>query len=397
MGIVRHANENIFRLRVGELETGELRVLRLRGVEAISELFEFELELVSDNAAVSFEDVIGKDVSISIAGHQEERFINGVASRFEQGAVGNEYTRYFMTVVPRWWTLSLRENCRVFQEMSTPDIISEIFATAGIPSDVHRSALQGSYEPREYCVQYNESDWAFCCRLMEEEGIFYFFEHTEEGEHVLVLGDDSSAHEQIAGESSTVPYRDPFGAVPEVEYIGHFRMSQSVAGGAYASREYNFTMPSVTLQGSDRGDAHAEFEQFEYPGEYTAEAGRPAPRTRPAARSARPSGRSPRAAASATASSRATASRSTSIPAPTSTASTWPSRSATRATSRRRSSRRCRRTTPRASTTTSSAPSRATRASARRASRRSPSSAACRARSSWGPRARRSTATSTAA
>jgi type VI secretion system secreted protein VgrG len=274
MAILRGGNEAMFSIRVEGVPDDELRVLRLRGEEGMSELFHFDLELVSDNPNIEFAGVVGKAAALLIAGSESDRYVNGIVSRFEQGAIGKKFTRYFLQIVPRQWRLLQREDTRVFQDLSVHDIVKKVVEDSGIPSKALRSTLKATYPPRGYCVQYQESDWAFVSRLLEEEGIFYFFEHAED-EHVMVLGDDPSAHADIEGDS-TVVYRDPTGALPEVEYVGTFRYAESVRTGKVTMRDYNFEKPNTNLEANDQADGESDLESFEYlPGRYgAAEEGR---------------------------------------------------------------------------------------------------------------------------
>ena len=270
---MRNANEAMFRIRVEGVPDGELRVLRLRGEEGISELFRFDLELVSENPAIDFSMLVGRAAAIEIAGPIADRYVNGIVARFEQSAIGKRFTKYFAQIVPRFFKLLHREDSRIFQGTTVPDIVKQVFAAAGIPEKAYRPVLKATYPEREYCVQYQESDWAFVSRLLEEEGILYFFEHTAD-EHLLVLGDDPSAHTDIATEPAVL-FRDPTGFVPESEYVGTFRYAQSVRTGAYALRDYNFEKPSTNLESRDSGDLDGDLETFEYPGRYrTSEDGR---------------------------------------------------------------------------------------------------------------------------
>ncbi|HYO51730.1 contractile injection system protein, VgrG/Pvc8 family [Archangium sp.] len=122
-------------------------------------------------------------------------------SRFEQVGGKPRYTLYQVTVVPQVWRLQHRHNSRIFQELTTPDILKKVLQGAGLSSEHYALRLSSGYEPRNYCVQYRESDWDFLCRLMEEDGIFHFFEHHAD-KHVLVIGDGPGACNPIAGEIS---------------------------------------------------------------------------------------------------------------------------------------------------------------------------------------------------
>jgi type VI secretion system secreted protein VgrG len=268
VAIIRGGNEATFAIRVEGQPEDELRVLRVRGEEGISMPFRFELELVSDNPGVDLAGVVGKTAALAIRGYEKDRYVHAVVSRFEQGAIGTRFTRYFAQLVPRFWKLSLREDSRMFQEKSVPDILKAVLDGAGVPSTGYRLSLQSAYKPREYCVQYRESDLAFLSRLMEEEGIFYFFEHKED-DHVLVIADDPSVFAAIAGDAN-VTYREPSGAVPEQEYVGAFRYSESVRIGAVAMRDYNFMRPATNLEARDQASQDDDLEYYEFPGRYLA-------------------------------------------------------------------------------------------------------------------------------
>lgn len=275
MAIERLGDTAQFRLSVGELKENELRVLRFRASEGISQLFHVDLELVSEDAGIRFEQVVGQPAAFVIDLGEEPRYINGIVARFEQGAIGRRYTRYYARVVPRTWLLTHRVTSRIWEDTSVLDIVDQVLEAAGVPSDTVDWRIPdsergdgGHYEPREYCVQYQESDWDFVSRLLEEEGIAYWFAHRED-QHVLVLGDDPSNHDAIAGEAE-VPYRDPSGTVTEKEYVGRFRRAESVRPGAVVLRDFCFKNPKVNLDGratgADRDDDDREL--FEYPSGY---------------------------------------------------------------------------------------------------------------------------------
>ncbi len=269
MAIVRDADTSIYKIRAGDLEGEELRVLRFRGAEGISQLFRFDFELVSRNAKIDFKQVVGKPAAFAIAGVEEPRHVNGMINRFEQGAVGRGFTRYYLQIVPRVWTLLHRIDSRIYQQKSVPGILEGVFKDAGIPSTAYRLALQSSYKEREYCVQYQESDWNFLARLMEEEGIFYFFEHKED-EHVLVIADSPSAHSPIAGDAK-IPFRASSDLEPDGrEYVATFRYGEAVRIGSVQLRDFSFKTPKANLDARDKAAEWSELELFAYPADYHA-------------------------------------------------------------------------------------------------------------------------------
>ena len=173
----------------------------LTGREGISQIFKFDLDLLSDNNSIAFKDIIGQRVTIRIllADGTSERYFNGFVSRFAQSGSGTQFTNYQMEVVPWLWFLTRIADCRIFQNMTIPDIIQKVFSSRGFTD--FKMSTTGSYNPLEYCVQYRESDFNFVSRLMEQYGIFYYFEH-EDGKHTMVLADSSSAHQPCPDQAS---------------------------------------------------------------------------------------------------------------------------------------------------------------------------------------------------
>ena len=171
----------------------------LTGNEGVSRLFRFDLDVLSEKNSISFKDVVGQNVTIRITlGDNTPRYFNGFVSRFAQSGSDVRFTHYQMEVVPWLWFLTRIADCRIFQEKTIPDIIKAVFDSRGFQD--YKFSLTSTYDPREYCVQYRETDFNFVSRLMEQYGIFYFFEH-ENGKHTLVLGDSESVHQPCPHQS----------------------------------------------------------------------------------------------------------------------------------------------------------------------------------------------------
>jgi type VI secretion system secreted protein VgrG len=239
------------------------------GNESISQLFHFEAELVSEDPSIAFDRLVGKAVSIRIAMWDgEERFLHGHVSRFTQSSQDSRFTYYRAQIVPWLWFLTRTADCRIFQNMSVPDIMSKIFSDLGF-SDF-RLDLEGTYDPLDYCVQYRETDFNFVSRLMEQYGIFYFFEH-EKTKHTLVLGDSPSANKPCAAQSSA-RYAPSSGALPTEDLITACQVDQELRPGKYALTDYNFETPSTSLAASVASvvevGGNERFEVYDYPGEY---------------------------------------------------------------------------------------------------------------------------------
>jgi len=241
----------------------------LEGREGISSLFQFDLAMVSENRSISFDDIVGKDVSIALElANGRSRQFNGLVSRFTQAGRDEHYVHYRAEVVPWLWMLTRHSDCRIFQEKKVPDIIEAVFQDRGF-SD-YRLSLQGTYDPLEYCVQYRETDFNFVTRLMEQCGIFYFFEHSE-GKHTLVLADAATAHEKCPGQSSVAFTLEGTG-VHDDDVITNWSVEQEVRPGKYTLRDYNFETPAVSLEVSAPTTIKATGadarELFDYPGDY---------------------------------------------------------------------------------------------------------------------------------
>jgi type VI secretion system secreted protein VgrG len=243
-----------------------MRVIQFSGSEGMSSLFGFNLKLACENQSLDFSDVVGKPGLLTLIGELKPRFMHGIVCRFEQVNELNRYAIYEAILVPQVWRLQHRHDCRIFQDLGTPDIIKKVFETAGISSEHFRFSLSNTYEPRNYCVQYRESDWSFVSRLMEEDGIFYFFEHHED-KHVLVMGDGASACEPICG-SEVLPFRRPSGLVVEEDHIQRFRFAEEIQPGTVSLRDFNFKKPDLSMQAQDKAEVDGDLEVYDYPGEY---------------------------------------------------------------------------------------------------------------------------------
>ncbi|MBI4955382.1 MAG: type VI secretion system tip protein VgrG [Myxococcales bacterium] len=254
---------------VFELTCGgaKLRVASFRGVEELSSNYAYEFVLHADaSEAPAFADVLGHPAALAIFDGDVPRFVHGIVSEFEVGAQAKKHVQYRAVLVPATWKLDGRRDNRIFQELSTPDIVKKVFDGGGLDGCTLRLDLQGSYRPREYCVQYRESDWAFISRLLEEEGIYFFFEHAEEG-HTLVLADKPAAHAPIAG-NPVIPFRPPVGALVSSEHVSQFRYREAVRPGKVTLRDYNFKKPSLNLESQGEATADADIEVYDYPGDY---------------------------------------------------------------------------------------------------------------------------------
>jgi type VI secretion system secreted protein VgrG len=243
----------------------ELRVVRFQGSEAVSQLFRFELTVAAESPDLKFDDVVNQPALLTVEG-DGTRHVNGIVSRIEQSGQAGRFTLYDLTVVPAVWRLKLRHDCRIFQEKSVKDIVTHVLDKAGVPADAYRFDLQKEGGPRTYCVQYRESDWDFVSRLLEEEGIYYFFEH---GETMckLVMADHTSAQGDIEGEAA-LPYVPAAGLKSKEEHVTRFSYAEEMRPGKVTLTDYNFTKPSLNLAAEATGETFKELEIYDFPGEY---------------------------------------------------------------------------------------------------------------------------------
>ena len=254
------------------LGANRMIVTALRGREAISELFHFEVEVMwQESAPLKFTDLLGKGVTIQILDSDPHRYINGIVSAIEQGARDRErdLTKYTLHVVPNTWALTRNAQCRIFQEKSVPDIVKEVITDMGL-SNTLKLNLMGSYAPRDYCVQYRESDFAFISRLMESEGIFYFYQH-DASQHTMVVADQNSVFQDLPS-GSTIEFEEAIGGLREKSRIFEWTKSQEICAGKYTQTDYNFETPATSLMTDSQFQQNVAFNQsleiYDYPGHY---------------------------------------------------------------------------------------------------------------------------------
>jgi len=245
---------------------GTLRLIRYHGHETINGAFEFELWVSADDVAIALSDGVGKVAHLRFGADDARRnHIHGIVRRFEHSNESSDAATYRVVVVPEAWRMRLRKNTRIFQQMTVVDILTQVLGDADCGD--FQMAASGSYATREYTVQYRESDWQFINRLMEEEGIYYFFEH-DEGSCTMVVGDTASVHESIAGDA-TLKFRAETGALDaSLEHVHNLNFGEEVVAGKVTMRDYNFKTPALSLESSTAADVDDDLEIYDYPGNY---------------------------------------------------------------------------------------------------------------------------------
>ena len=249
-------NQAMFRFSVDGCDE-ELRVVRFAGREALSTLFEFRVEVAG--ATVPLADLVGKSAVLTIDGLEGQRHVHGHVC--EAGYIGESpsYTIHEITVVPKLWLLHQRSASKIFQGDTTPQILTKVLEAAGLARAQVRLELQSNYEKRDYCVQYRETDLDFISRLMEESGIYYYFEHDADG-HVLVLSDRGDGGQPIAGRSAL-----QFHDLHEHERLSQFRLSEGVRPQRMVLRDTNLHAPDSALEVAAGA---GERELYDAPGRY---------------------------------------------------------------------------------------------------------------------------------
>lgn len=249
-----------------------LMLTRLAAVEQISRPFQFDLELcgmegAGASGAADPDGILGKPVCVTLrTGGTQSRYFHGIVTEFAHTGYNERRHEYRAVVRPAFWLLTRRADCRVLQNKTTPDIFAEVCRQAGFND--HRLALSARYEPWEYRVQYCESDFDFLSRLLEHEGIYYYFEHSSD-RHVMVLTDDVGKLATVSGYEK-VPYYPGGGpgVQRERDHLSSWLTSKSFQPAAFAAREYNFETPASLAGGvspvARRSDA-SRFEIFDYP------------------------------------------------------------------------------------------------------------------------------------
>ncbi|HSS76421.1 MAG TPA: type VI secretion system tip protein TssI/VgrG [Thermoanaerobaculia bacterium] len=245
----------------------KLLLRAFQGEERISGLFRFSLQMESETRDLDFSKVVGKSATVTVElADGTQRFINGIVGRFVQAGGADRFAAYHAELVPALWLLTLAADCKIFQNKTAPEIVKSILSDMGI-TDV-KDSLTKTYASREYCVQYNETAFAFISRLLEDEGIFYFFEHAD-GTHTLVLADDSGAATACPG-GATVQ----LGSSENWEQqnvLTRCEIEQKVISGKFALDDFSFETPSTDLIASVDSTVAtdgAKRRVFEYPGGY---------------------------------------------------------------------------------------------------------------------------------
>jgi type VI secretion system secreted protein VgrG len=218
----------------------------LQGREALSELFDYKIELLCENDSIKLEDILGTPIVLTMQLQDGgERHFHGHVIQFIYAGTDGSYACYHARVRPWLWFLEMTTDCRIFQNLSVPDIIEQIFSK--YPMASYGLMLNETHPTREYCVQYNETDLTFVRRLMEDEGIFHFFEHSS-GEHKLIVADNDQAYTQRAGYKEVPFYPRDDQARRERDHLYEWRSTLDVRPGRFIQTSFDFEKPRAELE-----------------------------------------------------------------------------------------------------------------------------------------------------
>ncbi len=256
------ANKTHFTLSLEGVEH-DFKVLEFQGREAISQPYRFDLELVSERPDLDLESLLHCPAFLAFA--PDGSGVHGLVHQAAQGESGKRLTRYRLTLVPQLAYLAHRTNQRVFQHLTVPQIVAQVLEEHGIQADAYRFGLGPVvYPPREYCVQYDETDLHFIQRLCEEEGIHYHFQHGASG-HVLVFGDDQTVFPRLAATA----YQQDSGLVADQPVIKRFGLRLETRTSRVTRRDYDFEKPRLTMEAAFHSDFQPDLEDYDYPGRFT--------------------------------------------------------------------------------------------------------------------------------
>jgi type VI secretion system secreted protein VgrG len=247
-------------------------VVKFRGVEAISRPYEFDITISSEDPEIDMKAVLQNPAKLTIKYGDVELPYYGILSRFEQLHEVKQHAFYRAVLVPTLWNACLYHENQLFLDKTVPEIIEEILKQAGLTGLDYELKLTRSYPNWEYICQYRETNLDFISRWMEREGMYYFFEQTEQGAK-MVITDSSSAHQEIKGDT-TIPYSPPSGLIPSEEgIIKEFVCRQRILPAKVILKDYNYRKPGLEVKAeaevdpNGRGDVYIYGEHFKDSGQ----------------------------------------------------------------------------------------------------------------------------------
>ncbi|HLL05055.1 MAG TPA: type VI secretion system tip protein TssI/VgrG [Myxococcaceae bacterium] len=247
---------------------GTWRVLELHVREGLSELYTCTVDLANENLGADVDGLLGSSAEVLISRDASSRRLCGLIHRVEHTGTKAGHLLARVHVVPALWALSQRRDSFIFQEKTVPEILEEVLSEGLGPYErAYRLELNREFLPREYCVQYRETDLDFVLRLMEEEGLFFYFEHSGEKEELVLAeaNEQCPSCETVGGNSITV--KGPEAATADDESVRHFDFGQRLHTTSVVVRDFDWTQPALDLTRRARGtDTQGkDRESYEYP------------------------------------------------------------------------------------------------------------------------------------
>jgi len=242
----------------------------MQGTDGMSTLSDYTVRLLHRSMQVDVRALLGKSLTLAINTAAAPRYINGVIASFALVGQEGEADRYFVyeaRVVPWFWLATHKKEFRIYQNQSVPEIIKQVLSPYGYAFEFD---LVESYAQRVYCVQYDETDFQFVSRLLEAEGIHYYFRHEQE-KHMLVMSDEIQSHKPVDGYEHVPYFTEDKLALPQQDYMTHVAVYQDLRPGQFTTNDYNFTTPKADLAARQHiklDHAHNEVEVYEWPGNY---------------------------------------------------------------------------------------------------------------------------------
>jgi type VI secretion system secreted protein VgrG len=260
-----------FESKLGE---DQLLLSSFHGREQLGALFAYNVDLLHPDGGqdVILDELVGDNASIRLQMETDEmkdtRYFNAIIASLTFTGREDAFGTYRARLVPWLWLLTRTSDCRSFQDKTVQQIMEKVFTDYGFKdSKDFRFDLRGSYKPKPFCVQYNETAFNFVSRLMEHEGIYYWWEHSN-GHHTMVITDDMVSHtfNPLRKEIESRSGRSVKGG-----YLYNLQVQKNVSSGAFALNDYNFKSPKEDLRSrmtQEKQQAASHFEHFEYPGFY---------------------------------------------------------------------------------------------------------------------------------
>lgn len=265
--ITNHSSEPQFILKILDAEM-PLVVTKIKIHEKISENFLISIKFASKKN-LDFSQIKLQECCLKIDNNQpnlaDERLFHGIVKSLARKEKVGDYFLFEAEIVPELWLLSLKENCRIFQDQGIEEIISTILIEQNISSDFYEFRFTRKDIFIKFSIQYQETDYNYINRLIEKEGIYYFFEHFED-RHVLVFCDSNSFCRNIIGQVE-LPY-NVHGTLLQTEHVHNFVFDEQICSGKVSLNNYNFKTPSINLTAYNESEASTDLEVYEYPGPF---------------------------------------------------------------------------------------------------------------------------------